>query len=170
MRRFSLPVALVALMMFTMIPSARAQEREERGERGEGRAATTQPGARGARGAQPVNLEREMENMGRAFRRLQSTVKDKSQNAASLDAIQAFEAAAVASKSAVPPMVARLPEDQRQPQLMKYRQMMVNLLIEAVDLEDMILAGDNAKAAEHLTAMDDLQKRGHADFRPAGGD
>jgi hypothetical protein len=160
-------------MMFTMIPFAGAQEREGRGERGEGRAATTQPGARatrGARGAQPVNLEREMENMGRAFRRLQSTVKDKSQNAASLEAIQAFEAAAVASKSATPPMVGRLPEDQRQQQLTKYRQMMVNLLIEAVDLEDMILAGDNAKAAEHLAAMDDIQKRGHADFRPAGGD
>jgi hypothetical protein len=169
MRRVALPLALIALMLFTMIPSTRAQEREERSER-EGRAATTQPGARGARGAQPVNLEREMENMGRAFRRLQSTVKDKSQNAATLEAIQAFEAAAVASKSAVPPMVARMPEDQRQPQLAKYRQMMVNLLIEAVNLEDQILAGDNAKAAEHLAAMDDLQKRGHADFRPAGGD
>jgi hypothetical protein len=169
MRRVALPLALIALMLFTMIPSTRAQEREERSER-EGRAATTQPGARGARGTQPVNLEREMENMGRAFRRLQSTVKDKSQNAATLEAIQAFEAAAVASKSAVPPMVARMPEDQRQPRLAKYRQMMVNLLIEAVNLEDQILAGDNAKAAEHLAAMDDLQKRGHADFRPAGGD
>jgi hypothetical protein len=39
------------------------------------------------------------------------------------------------------------------------------------ELEDQLVAGDNAKAADTLASIDEIQKQGHKDFRPPeGGD
>jgi hypothetical protein len=123
----------------------------------------------GGRGNAPVNLEREMETMGRAFKRLQAQIKDKTQNESSLAQITIFEQSALACKGAVPPAVAKLGEQERAKQLHDYRNMMVNLLQQALDLEEQLLAGDNTKAADTLATMDEIQKQGHKEFRPAEG-
>lgn len=130
--------------------------------------ATSQPaGARGV--AMTVNLEREMANMGRTFKKLQTQVKDKSQNESSLAVVAQFEQATLASKGAVPPAIAKLAEPERSKQLHDYRNMMVNLLQQALDLEEQLLAGDNTKAADTLATMDEIQKQGHKEFRPVDG-
>lgn len=166
-RRAAATVVALALVgtAAALLPSA-ATAQDAAGER---RGPASQPAGMRGNAAAPVNLEREMSTMGRVFRRLQAQVKDKSQNEASLAAVAQFEQATLASKGAVPPAIAKLAEPERAKQLLEYRNMMVNLLQQALDLEEQLLAGDNTKAAATLVAMDEIQKQGHKEFRPAAG-
>jgi len=133
------------------------------GQAQEQRRPTSGPGRPGE--ARPVSLERNMEGMERAFKKLQSQISDPAQNASSLELITQMQQQTLASKSQTPKLVSQLPEDQRVKQLAEYRMMMVSLLQQELELENHLLNNENDKAAESLKSIDQLQKDGHKDFR-----
>jgi hypothetical protein len=175
-----LAVCAVLAAALVIPVGVRAQEREAAGpasrpamgERGMGERGAGErgmPAARGARGAAPINLEREMSAMDRAFKALQGQIKDKTRNAASLTLVTQLQVATVNSKQAAPPMVNRAPEADRPKMAAEYRSMMLNLLREELDLEEELLKDDNAKAADTLASIDEIQKQGHKEYRPPAG-
>jgi hypothetical protein len=111
----------------------------------------------------------DMMAMDKAFRLLNAQVKDAAQNAASLAAIAQMETATLAAKDGMPPLVAALPAADQAARLVEYKKEMTKLLRQELDLEDQLLAGDNAKAAETLAAMQATQQEGHRGFRPQRG-
>ena len=133
------------------------------GQAQEQRRPTTGPGR--PTDARPASLERNMEGMERAFKKLQAQISDPAQNPSSLELITQMQQGTLASKSQTPKIVSQLPEDQRPKQLAEYRMMMVSLLQQELELENHLLNNENDKAAESLKAIDQLQKEGHKDFR-----
>ena len=111
----------------------------------------------------------DMQAMDKVFRALNAQVKDPAQNAASLAAVAQMEAATVAAKDGMPPLVAALPAAEQAARLVEYKKEMTKLLRQELDLEDQLLAGDNAKATETLAAMQATQQEGHRGFRPQRG-
>jgi len=111
----------------------------------------------------------DMQAMDKVFRVLNAQIKDPAQNAASLAAIAQMQAASVAAKDAMPPLVAALPAAEQAARIVEYKKEMVKLLRQELDLEEQLLAGDNAKAAETLAAMQATQQEGHRGFRPQRG-
>jgi hypothetical protein len=113
-----------------------------------------------------MGLHQQMENMGRLFKKLKSQVADSSKNQSSLDLVLQMEQATLAAKSQAPPMVARMPATQQAEGRNDYRQMMVTLFRQELDLEEQLINGDNKTAAETVAAMDKTQDDGHKEFRP----
>jgi hypothetical protein len=143
-------VACTALSFVIITPMLRAEDEKEH------KAPATQRGAQRA-----VNLEHEMENMGRALKKLQGQISDASQNASSIVLIQQMQASTVAAKSVVPGRIARLPDAEKTEKLKDYRSMLLSLLRLETDLEEHLMDNDNTKAADVLQQMGDLQKKGH---------
>ena len=127
-------------------------------------ASSAQDAAAGPKRPQP-----DMQAMDKVFRALNAQVKDPAQNAASLAAVAQLQAATVAAKDGVPPLVAALPEAERPARMVEYKKEMDNLLHQEITLEEQLLAGDNAKAVETLAAMQATQQEGHRGFRPQRG-
>ena len=111
----------------------------------------------------------DMQAMDKAFRALNAGVKDAAQNAASLAAVAQMQAATVSAKDAMPPLVAALPAAEQAARTVEYKKEINKLLRQELDLEDQLLAGDNAKAVETLAAMQATQQEGHRGFRPQRG-
>src|SRR5262245_35367184 len=111
---------------------------------------TPRPSTRPAR---PENLDRNMEAMGRAFKKLQAQVKDASQNESSLALVAQMQQSTLAAKAQIPDPVAKLSGEERAKQLTEYRLMMVSLLREELELENNLLNNDNPKAAESVAAL-----------------
>jgi hypothetical protein len=123
------------------------------------------PARPASRPARPENLHRNMEAMERAFKKLQSQVKERSQNESSLALVTQLQQYTLAAKSQVPDPVAKLSGEERAKQLAEFRMMMVGVLREELELEHHLLNNDNTKAAESLAALGQLQKDGHKEFR-----
>ena len=119
--------------------------------------------------AGPKRPQPDMMAMDKAFRALNAQVKDAAQNAASLAVLAQMQAATVAAKDGVPPLVAALPEAERAARIVEYKKEMDKLLHQEITLEEQLLDGDNAKAAETLAAMTATQQEGHRGFRPQRG-
>ena len=124
-------------------------------------ASRAQDAAAGAKRPQP-----DMMAMDKAFRALNAQIKDAAQNAASLQAVADMEAATVAAKDAMPPLVAALPAAEQAARIVEYKKEIGKLLRQELDLEEQLLDGNNAKAAETLAAMQATQQEGHRGFRP----
>lgn len=114
----------------------------------------------------PKDLHHNMEAMEQPFKQLYKQIKDPSQNSSSLELVMELQRLTLASKTQLPKKVTTMPSTQQAEASNDYRQMMVNLLRQELDLEEQLLNGDNAKAFETLEAMNQLQKDGHKEFRP----
>jgi hypothetical protein len=119
--------------------------------------------------AGPKRPQPDMMAMDKAFRALNAQVKDPAQNAASLTAVAEMQAATVAAKDAMPPLVAALPAPEQAARIVEYKKELEKLLRQEIDLEEQLLNGDNAKAADTLAAMQATQQEGHRGFRPQRG-
>jgi soluble cytochrome b562 len=124
----------------------------------------TAPGAMAEARPQPG-----MQAMGRAFRTINTGVKDATMNAATLAALAEFQKGALEAKTGVPPMLAALPAEEKAAKTKEYKMDMVKLIRASLDAEDALLAGDNEKAATAVAAMAAAQTEGHAEFRPRRG-
>ena len=122
--------------------------------------------AAGAAAAAPVDLDKEMGAMSRAFRRINSQHKDKAQNEATLAQVVLIQQATLNAKAGTPAVIAKMTGDEKTKAMTEYRTQIASLLQLELDLEKQLLAGDNTKAAETVAAMDAAQKAGHAKFRP----
>ena len=114
------------------------------------------------------NLHQQMENMGRLFKRLKAQVSDSTKNESSIDLVTQMEQVTLASKNQIPRLVQRMPTTQQSDETLSYRQMMLDLFRDELDLEENLLNSDNKKAAEIVQKMDQLQRDGHKEFRPKG--
>ena len=117
----------------------------------------------------PKRPQADMMAMDKVFRALNAQVKDPAQNAASLAALAQMQAATVAAKDGMPPLVAALPAAEQAARVVEYKKEMLKLLRQELDLEEQLLDGNNAKAAETLAAMQATQQEGHRGFRPQRG-
>jgi soluble cytochrome b562 len=128
------------------------------------------PGAgAGAAAAGPVDLGNTMNAMNRAFRGIRGQVTDASKNSSSLDLVLTLQRESVNAKSAVPPMLANLPEAEKTTKVAAYRKEMNKLIRQELDLEDQLLSGDNTKANEAIQAIAATMNEGHGEFRPPRG-
>jgi hypothetical protein len=116
--------------------------------------------------AGPKRPQPDMMAMDKAFRALNAQIKDAAQNAASLAAVAQMQAATVAAKDGMPPLVAALPAAEQAARIVEYKKELEKLLRQEIDLEEQLLNGDNAKAADTLAAMQATQQEGHRGFRP----
>ena len=112
-----------------------------------------------------MGIHQQMETMGRLYKKLKSQIADSSQNASSLDLVTQMEQATLACKSQIPQKVTRMPTTQQAEAKTDYHQMMVTLLRHELDLEEQLVNGDNAKAAQTVVEMDQTEKDGHKEFR-----
>jgi soluble cytochrome b562 len=111
-----------------------------------------------------VDLEHEMETMGKSLKTLQKQITDSSKNASSLAILQQMQAATLAAKSVIPGRVNRLAEPQRAEKLKDYRSMLLNVLSLELEVEENLLDNNNTEAAKTLEEIKDLQKQGHDEF------
>jgi hypothetical protein len=120
--------------------------------------------------AAPASVGTAMTAMNRLFgaRGLRGQISDATKNASSLTMIADFQREAIISKMAVPPTINALPEADRPARMAEYKKEMNKLIRQALDAEEALLANDNAKAAEILTAMNATQTEGHQQFRARG--
>ena len=119
--------------------------------------------------AGPKRPQADMQAMNKAMVALTAQVKDPAQNAASLLAIAQMQAATLSAKDGMPPLVAALPATEQAARIVEYKKGIVKLLRQELDLEEQLLDGNNAKAAETLAAMQATQMEGHRGFRPQRG-
>lgn len=119
-----------------------------------------------AQATQPaMDLHRAMEQLNRSYRQVKAGVSDKSKNAATLASLATMQSLTMTAKGQVPESVTKLPEADRAKKTAEYRKSMVDLLRAELELEQYLLADDNAKAAEMIAKIDAIQKAGHTAFR-----
>lgn len=127
-------------------------------------APATQPTGMRPRGRQ--SLGGDMRSMDQAFKMIQAQYADPTKNESTLTYLATFETGALAAKSAIPPTINRMADDDKKKARDEYRSMMRNLLRASLDLEDQITAGDMDKAAATIATMQGIEKAGHDEFRP----
>jgi hypothetical protein len=133
-------------------------------------AATAQPQPASpapAAGAPAQTLERNMSAMNRAFRTINTNVKDKTKNDATLAAVVQLQTATLAAKAQLPDAVEKLTGEEKTKKVSEFRGMMAKLLQAECELEANLIAGDNEKAAATFATIKDMQTAGHKEFRPA---
>ena len=111
-------------------------------------------------------LHREMEAMNRVLAKLTRQAKDASKNEASLALVSELQQHTLACKALNPAAAATRPSSEQPKYLADYRQQMIEVFRQELDLEQQFMAGDNAKAAATIKAIRQLEKKGHDDFRP----
>lgn len=114
-------------------------------------------------------MEHAMEAMEDAYKAIEKQIDDASKDESTLKHIADFQAATIRAKAVVPVMVYRAEESKRAELTTKYRQMMVQVLVTATEVEEHLLAGDRAEAKQSLKELHDLEHAGHDDFRPKKG-
>jgi soluble cytochrome b562 len=161
--RTSLLVVLLAtgfsLAVFVPLAISAAPARDE--QRKESKESAQEEGSEG--------LEHAMEQMGRSFKRLRASVADKTKNKESLKYVVDLQKATLEAKQLMPPKVEKMEGEQREKAVSEYRGMIVNLLRQELEVEEHLLAGDNAKAAEAIATLNEIQKSGHKEYRERGG-
>jgi hypothetical protein len=125
-------------------------------------AATPRAHAEGSDGLEPV-----MKRMNQALKTLKKAVKDPAQQAVAEKAVQDLEASALAAKGMVPPGLSKSGAE-RDAAIASYRAMMMNVLRQAIDLEEAIQDKKADDAAKIIASIEDLEKQGHKEFRKEG--
>lgn len=121
-------------------------------------------------GAQPkpdgeLSLEGHMKKVNRAFKALSKQIADPSKNESSLDLVQTIEIHFVAAKVKVPDLAKSAPEAQRAALVKSFRSEAIKAIVTILELEQQILAGDNAKAKETIEKIKAIEKKGHEMFQ-----
>lgn len=110
-------------------------------------------------------LEHSMERMEEIFDKLETDVADPAKADSTLKLLGEFQKCVLDAKSVPPGRVSRLPEADRVKATAEYRGMMIELLKRSVAVEEAVVAGDHAKAAEALKSVHEMEEMGHAKFR-----
>jgi hypothetical protein len=114
---------------------------------------------------QPDPLKHEMQAMGRDYKTLRGQIDDASKNASSLTVVADLEKHALAAKLMTPPLVAHSPAAEQPKMMIEFRTQIAKLLQQELQLEQDLLANDNAKAADTLNKIHETEEQGHHEFR-----
>ncbi len=121
-------------------------------------------GVRVASAAEDTELAKQMEVMQENLKKLRKTVKNAADDAASLEALNNAQAAAVASKALVPAKAAQVPEADRAKFVAGYRKEMIALMEHLGKIEVALLDNDNAKAEELYKGLKGIEDAGHEKY------
>ena len=116
--------------------------------------------------AKPGDMHTEMEAMNKAIRTLNKTIADKDKLAANLAAVNDLQLHTIACKGMIPKTASTQPADTKDKFIADYRKQMNDVLKSEMDLEQQLTAGDNAKAADTVKQLRDMEKQGHKAYQP----
>lgn len=128
------------------------------------------PGAAPGGGAGRIPLSRAMQNAERALTALHESTLNNATRAADLGQVQALQESLLAAKFQAAterfpaPVLARFNNDAALART-EFRARIIETLIEALHLELAILDGDIESARAIIESLEDLEHRGHDDFR-----
>ena len=111
-----------------------------------------------------TELAKQMEVIDQGMKKLRRSLRQKEQNAQSLELITQMQAAALACKAQTPVMTPTIPEAQRAKWLADYRKQMAQLLSEITNMEVALLDGDNEKAQQIHKKLGEMEDAGHEKF------
>jgi cytochrome c556 len=112
-----------------------------------------------------TDIEKAMEKMAGAYRKLRRQVTDPAQNAASLELVATIKAGATEARKYTPLKAADLPEAERAAFVGNFQKKMDEFLDVAGRLEDALKAGNNEEAARLVAELGKIQKADHKEFR-----
>ncbi len=120
----------------------------------------------GEKKTKDTELEKHMEVIDKAMKKLRRTIKDPANNKESLELIQQMQAASVASKKETPAHLAEAPEADRPKLLIGYRKDMAKVIGTMCEMEMALLDNNNDKAADLLKTIKDQEEAGHEKYNP----
>ena len=112
-----------------------------------------------------TELEEHMEELGKAFRRLNRQLKDATKNEDSLALIATIRKHAEASVNLEPQKKAEIPADKQAKFIADYQAKMKSFLANLAKLESALKAGDNDQAQTLVRTLKQDQKEGHTEFK-----
>lgn len=112
-----------------------------------------------------TELSGNMEEIGKAFRRLNRQIGDAAKNEESLTLIASIRERAEASLKLEPAKKAEIPAEQQAKFVAAYRAKMKDFLGNLGKLEAALKAGDNAQAEALVKTLKQDQKEGHKEFK-----
>jgi hypothetical protein len=104
------------------------------------------------------------------MKKLRRSLRNKDNNAQSLETIAKIELAALECKSMTPSRATTVPSDQQPAYVADFRKRMAALLINMCNMETAVLNGDNAKAQEIYKQLKQQEEDGHDAFMPSDSD
>jgi hypothetical protein len=104
------------------------------------------------------------------MKKLRRSLRNKDNNAQSLETIAKIEEAALVCKAMTPSRATTMPSDQQPAYLADFRKRMAAVLINMCNMETAVLDGDNAKAQEIYKQLKQQEEDGHDQFMPSDGD
>ncbi|MEQ8768676.1 MAG: hypothetical protein RL885_32515 [Planctomycetota bacterium] len=102
------------------------------------------------------------------LKKIRRSVRKPEQNEESLQLANDLVKGMLASRLMPPPMLEKIPADQKDAFRAGYRKMMAETAKMVLDLEIAILDGDNDKAQELYKQIADMEEKGHAKYTEGG--
>ena len=112
-----------------------------------------------------TDIEKAMEKMAGAYRKLRRQVTDPAQNATSLELVATIKAGATEARKYSPLKAADLPGPERAAFVENFQKKLDEFLDAAGRLEDALKAGNNEEAARLVAELGKIQKADHKEFR-----
>ena len=116
-------------------------------------------------GQNRVSLERLMERMEESYKVIEEQVSDPAKSDSTLKALGEMQQATMASKLVIPGRINRLADPEKAKALADYRQFFITLLRLEIDLEEQVAAGDLKAAHATMEKIEDVENKGHEEFR-----
>ena len=107
-----------------------------------------------------------MRDMGKAFKKINQTIHDSSQNQNNAVLAQNIAQLLTNVVNEVPDTINELPADQQQEAFTHYQEMIQQEIVLAQQLEQAFLNEDSASALTIFQEMSDLMDQGHDKFEP----
>ncbi|HEY1793038.1 MAG TPA: cytochrome b562 [Opitutaceae bacterium] len=112
-----------------------------------------------------TDLEKRMDRVGRAVRKLKRQVADPAKNASSLELIATVQTALGEAVDFTPAKAQDIPEDQRPKFIDDFKAGIKGMQDEFTKLSDAITAGKNDDASKILAEILNLEKKDHHEFK-----
>lgn len=112
-----------------------------------------------------TELDRVMERMNKAYRKVRQQVSDATKNADTLAQVAIMKETAEASLKLEPAKKADLPAGEQAKFVADYQARMKDTIALFTKLEEALKAGNNEEAAKLFGSVRDAQKKGHTDFK-----
>jgi len=112
-----------------------------------------------------TELEKSMDVMGKAWRKLRKQAADPAQNASSLELMVTIKAAAQNNLKYTPDLARDIPADKRDAFIAGYQEKMKQTIAAFDQLDAAFKAGDNKAAGELIAKIGIMQKEGHKEYK-----
>ena len=107
-----------------------------------------------------------MRDMGKAFKKINQTIHDSSQNQANAVLAQTVAQLLTDVLNEMPETIGELPSDKQQESFAHYQEMIQREITLAQQLEQAFLNEDSASALAIFQEMSDLMDQGHDQYEP----